>query len=148
MLPEHVQPSIRPGQSLKISRSIHTFWPIAPERARLQSSFDAMLSMFPEQQRLFSDIAQAMAADDVLPLLSRLHTPATMVVSTEDLPGTADFQVLMSAFRRGLLRDLQRAARENPRLFVQPVPLTHAMHLESPATVASLIKEATERAAL
>lgn len=58
------------------------------ERARLQSSFDAMLSMFPEQQRLFSDIAKAMAADVVIPLLSRLHTPATMVVSAENLPGS------------------------------------------------------------
>lgn len=120
---------------------------LVAERARLQSSFDAMLSMFPEQDDLFRDIADAMAADDVLPLLSGLHAPATVVVSTDDLPGTADFHDLLASFRRGLLRDLRRAARGNPRLVVQPVPLTHAMHLESPGTVASLITEAVERAA-
>ncbi|HJB09481.1 MAG TPA: alpha/beta fold hydrolase [Candidatus Brachybacterium merdavium] len=119
---------------------------VMAERARLQSSFDAMLSMFPEQDELFRDIADAMATDDVLPLLSRLQTPATVVVSTDDMPGTADFQDLLAAFRRGLLRDLRRAARDNPRLAIQPVPLTHAMHLESPGTVASLITTATARA--
>src|SRR5699024_8049574 len=90
--------------------------------------------------------ADAMATDDVLPWLSRLQTPATVVVSTDDMPGTADLQDLLAAFRRGLLRDLRRAARDNPRLAIQPVPLTHAMHLESPGTVASLLTTATARA--
>lgn len=116
---------------------------LADLRSRLQESFDAMLTAVPgDQAATFAEISEAMAADDVVPLLGAIRCPTTVGVAMRDLPGTEAFAELLAAFRRGLIEDLTAAATSNHNLTIVEVPASHAMHRESPAEVAEIVQQA------
>lgn len=118
---------------------------LAELRSSLRASFDAILADVPgDQAAMWAEISEAMAADDVLPLLSSISCPTTVGVAMRDLPGTEAFAELLAAYRRGLLEDLGMVASENPNLRVVEVLASHAMHRESPVEVAVIVQQALQ----
>lgn len=77
--------------------------------------------------------------EDLVPVFRELPCPVLVVVATENLPGMDALPDLMSAYRRGLDRDLDGLAETRPDVQVVRLDATHAMVFERPHELADLV---------
>ena len=102
---------------------------------------DGVLELRPGRQDTLQMLA-AMDSLDLFPLFRRMTVPLLLgraQRSVPSLPGLDWFDAMMSAYAKGLARDLAELAEERDNVSVAEIDGTHAMLLENPRAVADAI---------
>jgi pimeloyl-ACP methyl ester carboxylesterase len=85
---------------------------------------------------------------DALPVFEQVTCPMLIVLATKNLPMLPpELSPLMDAFRAGLRRDLAVLGTAAPHIHIREMDASHAMVLEQPAQIATLLREFVRTAA-
>ncbi|AGZ45347.1 alpha/beta fold hydrolase [Actinoplanes friuliensis] len=85
-------------------------------------------------------IRSLMAELDLGPVYASTPSPTLAVLATRDIPAQEPFEELYAAYRKFLVEQAAAAAKANPRMrYLQLHDASHAMEIEQPALLASLI---------
>jgi len=78
---------------------------------------------------------------DALPVFAEVTSPFLIVLATRNLPVPPDLVGLMDAHRAGLRRDLAELTARRPNLHVHELDASHAMVVERPTDLATIIND-------
>lgn len=87
-----------------------------------------------------AELRTAVVEVDLAAVLAAVRCPLLVVLATRDLPEQEPFAAVYAAYRRGVEDRVAAAASHAPTLAYLPLPdASHAMHVEQPARLATLI---------
>lgn len=119
---------------------------VEADLARLDAIFTAQEEMIVRPTReITSTLRTSPEFVDALPVFGEVTSPFLLVLATKNLPVPPDLVELMDAHRAGLRRDLAELTARRPNIRVHELDASHAMVVERPAELATIINEFVAR---
>jgi pimeloyl-ACP methyl ester carboxylesterase len=121
--------------------------------ARVEADLATLNAIFTAQEEMMVRPPREIAATlrtsaefvDSLPVFDEVRSPFLIVLATRNLPVPPDLVALMDAHRAGLRRDLAALTARRPNIHVHELDASHAMVVERPAELATIINEFVHR---